>query len=112
MSEAMKSINQTIGSGGAATTGMGWRGLSIMSYLPAILPLVGAALMVTARIKMGAGVVPEDGTLVVLALLCYIISAASLVTNFWAPIKFCSDWDFTWHRSASSSTCRAGWCAG
>lgn len=88
MSEAMKSINQTIGSGGAATTGMGWRGLSIMRYLPAILPLIGAALMVTARIRMGAGVVPEDGTLVVLALLCYIISAASLVTNFWAPIKF------------------------
>lgn len=88
MSEAMKSINQTIGSGGAATTGMGWRGMSIMSYLPAILPLIGAALMVTARIKMGAGVIPEDGTLVVLALLCYIISAASLVTNFWAPIKF------------------------
>ncbi|MGE0101698.1 MAG: cytochrome c biogenesis protein CcsA [Blastocatellales bacterium] len=86
MSEAMKSINQTLGS--TATGESGWRASSLISYLPAILPLIGAALMVTARIRMGAGTVPEDGTLVVLALLCYIISAAALVTNFWAPIRF------------------------
>jgi ABC-type transport system involved in cytochrome c biogenesis permease subunit len=56
--------------------------------LPAILPLIGAALMLTARIKLGATAVPQDGTLVVLAVLCYIIAAASLMTNFWAPIGF------------------------
>ncbi|QQS46934.1 MAG: cytochrome c biogenesis protein CcsA [Acidobacteriota bacterium] len=86
MSEVIKSINQTIG--GTGTSEMGWRGFSIVSYLPAILPLIGAALMVTARIKLGEGAVPADGTLVVLALLCYIISSASLMTNFWAPIRF------------------------
>jgi ABC-type transport system involved in cytochrome c biogenesis permease subunit len=61
---------------------------SFASYLPALLPLIGAALMVAARIKFGAGAVPADGTLIVLSLLCYIISAAALMTNLWAPIGF------------------------
>jgi ABC-type transport system involved in cytochrome c biogenesis permease subunit len=44
--------------------------------------------MLAARIKIGASAVPADFTLIVLAALCYITAAASLITNFWAPIKF------------------------
>ncbi len=71
-----------------AAPGIDLQQFSIINYLPAILPLIGAALMVTARIKLGASAVPNDGTLIVLALLCYITAAASLMTNFWTPIKF------------------------
>ncbi|NBO66244.1 MAG: hypothetical protein EBU88_15615, partial [Acidobacteria bacterium] len=83
MSQAIKSMNQSF----PTTTGNSPGGLTVASYLPAALPLIGAALMVAARIKMGAGAVPNDGTLIVLALLCYIIAAGALVTNFWAPIN-------------------------
>ncbi len=84
MSQAMKSINATM----PATPEIGMGQTSITNYLPAILPLLGAALMVTARIKLGATAVPNDGTLIVLALLSYIMAAASLMTNFWSPIAF------------------------
>ena len=84
MSQAIKSINASM----PAAPEIGLRGTSLTNYLPAILPLIGAALMVTARIKMGASAVPNDGTLIVLALLSYIFAAASLMTNFWTPIGF------------------------
>src|SRR5262244_580605 len=84
MSQAIKSLSASI----PATPEIGLRKTSIKNYLPAILPLVCAALMVTARIKVGASAVPNDGTLIVLALLSYIIAAASLMTNLWTPIAF------------------------
>lgn len=84
MSQAVKSINASI----PAAPEIGLRNSSIINYLPAILPLIGAALMVTARVKMGASAVPDDGTLIVLALLSYIFAAASLGTNLWTPITF------------------------
>ena len=87
MSQAMKSMNPALGATGSADPLTGG-GFSLASYLPALLPIIGAALMVAARIKMGASAVPNDGALIVLALLCYIIAAASLMTNFWAPIGF------------------------
>lgn len=87
MSQAMKSMNPALGATGSADPLTGG-GFSLASYLPALLPIIGAALMVTARIKLGASAVPNDGALIVLALLCYIIAAASLMTNFWAPIGF------------------------
>ncbi|MBK8315790.1 MAG: cytochrome c biogenesis protein CcsA [Acidobacteria bacterium] len=86
MSEAMKSVNAALNVPSPAKSEFGFRALS--GYLPAILPLIGAALMVTARIKLGAAAVPADGSLVVLAVLCYIIASASLMTNFYAPIGF------------------------
>ena len=87
MSQAMKSMNPALGATGSADPLTGG-GFSLASYLPALLPIIGAALMVAARIKMGASAVPNDGALIVLALLCYIIAAASLMTNFWAPVGF------------------------
>ncbi|MEY4168571.1 MAG: hypothetical protein RIR52_2395 [Acidobacteriota bacterium] len=86
MSQAIKSMNTSIATApGKSADGRG--GVSVVNYLPTVLPLIGAALMVAARIKMGAGVVPNDGTLIVLALLCYIVAAGALMTNFWAPIS-------------------------
>lgn len=62
--------------------------LPIAKFLPAILPLVGALLMLGARIEFGASAVPADFSLIVLAVLCYMTAAASLITNFWAPVRF------------------------
>jgi ABC-type transport system involved in cytochrome c biogenesis permease subunit len=88
MSQAMKSINAAMSAKEAAIPKIGLGKLPYANFLPAILPLVGAFLVLAARIKFGASAVPADGTLVVLALLGYIFAAAALVTNFWAPITF------------------------
>ncbi|HKX26299.1 MAG TPA: cytochrome c biogenesis protein CcsA [Blastocatellia bacterium] len=88
MGQATKSINATMNASVAAEKGLNWRQLSISGYLPAILPLIGAAIITTARVKLGASAVPTDGTLIILGQLCYITAAASLVTNFWAPVGF------------------------
>jgi len=88
MSQAMKSINAAMSAKEAAVPQMGLGKLPFANFLPAILPLVGAFLMVAARIKLGASAAPADFTLIVLALLCYMTAAASLITNFWAPVKF------------------------
>ncbi len=88
MSEAMKSINAAMGAKEAAGPQISLGRLPFTNFLPAIVPLIGAFLMLAARINLGASAVPSDGTLIVLALLCYIIAAASLMTNFWAPIGF------------------------
>ncbi|MGH9846908.1 MAG: cytochrome c biogenesis protein CcsA [Blastocatellia bacterium] len=84
MSQAIKSINASI----PAQQQIGLGKSPIINYLPAILPIVGAALMVTARIQLGPSAVPNDGTLIVLALLSYIFAAAALGTNLWTPIAF------------------------
>ena len=87
MSQAIKSINEAMGATEVVAT-TGPRKSLITNFLPAILPLIGAFLMLAARIKLGASAVPADGTLVVVGLLCYITAAAALMTNFWAPIGF------------------------
>lgn len=84
MAEALNSINASI----AAAAEKESRQNTILNYLPALLPLIGAAIITTMRIKLGAASVPADGALIVLAVLFYMISASSLLTNFWAPIKF------------------------
>ena len=83
MSEAIKSMNVPTIVGEP----LGLRRPRWVNYLPALLPVVGAAGLVTARAKLGAGAVPGDGALVVLGLLCYIMAAAMHVTDFWAPIR-------------------------
>ena len=88
MSQAMKSINAAINAKESAVTQIGLGKLPFANFLPAILPLVGAFLVLAARIKLGASAVPADFTMVVLALLCYMTAAASLITNFWAPVRF------------------------
>ncbi|HMB28149.1 MAG TPA: cytochrome c biogenesis protein CcsA [Blastocatellia bacterium] len=84
----MKSINAAMSAKEAAVPQFGLGKLPFANFLPAILPLVGAFLLLAARIKFGASAAPADFTLIVLALLCYMTAAASLITNFWAPIKF------------------------
>ncbi|HKQ78685.1 MAG TPA: cytochrome c biogenesis protein CcsA [Blastocatellia bacterium] len=88
MSEAMKSINAAMSAKEATVPQIGLGKLPFANFLPAILPLVGAFLMVAARIKFGASVVPADFTMIVLAVFCYLTAATSLMTNFWAPIRF------------------------
>ncbi len=61
---------------------------SLPTYLPVVLPIVGAAIMVAMRRKLGPGSLPDDGGLIVLGLLSYIIAAAALATNLWAPNQF------------------------
>jgi len=84
----MKSINAAMSAKEAAVPQFGLGKLPFANFLPAILPLLGAFLLLAARIKLGASAAPADFTLIVLALLCYMTAAASLITNFWAPIKF------------------------
>lgn len=88
MSQATKSINAAINTPATAAPDVDFGRFSIKSYLPAILPIVGALLILAARIQLGASAVPTDGTMIILALLCYITAAAALMTNFWAPIPF------------------------
>src|SRR5215203_509176 len=54
------------------------------SYLPAILALVGAFLMLGLRIQIGAGFI-SDTALMMLALACYILAALFQLTNLYAP---------------------------
>ncbi|HEV2669182.1 MAG TPA: cytochrome c biogenesis protein CcsA, partial [Blastocatellia bacterium] len=88
MSQAMKSIDAAMSAKEAAVPQIGLGKLPFANFLPAILPLVGAFLMLAARLKLGASAVPADFTLIVLAVLCYMTAAASLMTNFWAPVRF------------------------
>ncbi|MGA1367033.1 MAG: cytochrome c biogenesis protein CcsA [Blastocatellia bacterium] len=87
MSQAIKSINPGLGTLESQAPSVGGKS-SLSGYLPALLPIIGAGLVTAARVRLGASAVPSDGTLIVLALLSYIIAAAGLVTNFWAPIPF------------------------
>src|SRR5262245_49224227 len=84
MAEAIKSINASM----VAATEKEPRPSSITNYLPALLPLIGAFIVLAARVKLGPSAVPTDGALIVLAVLSYLIAAASQLTNFWAPIRF------------------------
>jgi ABC-type transport system involved in cytochrome c biogenesis permease subunit len=88
----MKSINAAMSAKEAAVPQIGLGKLPFANFLPAIVPLVGAFLMVAARIKFGAPARPADVSLdfilIVLAVVSYMTAAVSLMTNFWAPIRF------------------------
>jgi ABC-type transport system involved in cytochrome c biogenesis permease subunit len=84
MAQAANSINASIAAAAAKES----QRSVITNYLPALLPLVGAFVLLAVRIKYGAAAVPNDGALVVLAVLGYLIASASLLTNFWAPVPF------------------------
>lgn len=57
---------------------------SFMSYLPAILALVGAFAMLGLRLQIGSGFI-SDTALMILALACYILAALFQLTNLYAP---------------------------
>jgi ABC-type transport system involved in cytochrome c biogenesis permease subunit len=88
MSQAMKSINAAMGATEAAAPQIGLGKFPFANFLPAILPLAGALLLLGARIEFGAAALPSDGRMVIWSLLCYIFATAALTTNFWAPIGF------------------------
>ncbi|MDQ3180422.1 MAG: cytochrome c biogenesis protein CcsA [Acidobacteriota bacterium] len=54
------------------------------SYLPAILAIVGAFLMLFLRIEIGSNFI-SDGALMMIALACYILAALFQLTNLYAP---------------------------
>ena len=54
------------------------------SYLPAILAIVGAFVMLGLRIQIGTGFI-SDTALMMLALACYILAALFQLTNLYAP---------------------------
>jgi ABC-type transport system involved in cytochrome c biogenesis permease subunit len=62
--------------------GEGW---SLKSYLPAIIPIVGALLMVLLRIQMGGDRFIGDSALMMIALACYLTAATFHLTNLYAP---------------------------
>jgi len=81
MSRAMRSIHLP------ATAQLELKPAGLLTYLPAILPLIGAALVVAERIQGGPTKFLDDGALIVLALLCYITAAAMHLTNLYAPMS-------------------------
>jgi len=54
------------------------------SYLPAIMAIVGAFLMLGLRLQTGAGFI-SDGALMMIALACYLLAALFQLTNLYAP---------------------------
>ncbi len=54
------------------------------NYLPAILVIVGAFLMLGLRLQIGANFI-TDTALMMLALACYILAALFQLTNLYAP---------------------------
>ena len=57
---------------------------SWLSYLPAILVILGSLAMLLLRINIGANFI-SDGALMMLALACYILAALFELTNLYAP---------------------------
>jgi cytochrome c-type biogenesis protein CcsB len=58
---------------------------TIKSFLPAILSVVGALLMMFMRIQTGGERFISDGALMMLALACYLTAAVFHLTNIYAP---------------------------
>jgi ABC-type transport system involved in cytochrome c biogenesis permease subunit len=57
----------------------------LRSYLPAILAVAGALLMVGLRVQLGEGRFISDGALMMLALACYLTAAVFHLMNLYAP---------------------------
>ena len=56
----------------------------LLSYLPAIMVIVGAFAMLGVRIQVGASFI-SDTALMMIALACYILAALFQLTNLYAP---------------------------
>jgi ABC-type transport system involved in cytochrome c biogenesis permease subunit len=82
MSEVMKHP-VVVGEKRSEAEAPAWR-----SYLPAILAVGGAVLMVLLRIKLGPAIFISDGALMMLGLACYLTAAVFHLTNLYAP----SEW--------------------
>lgn len=58
---------------------------TVVSFLPAILAVIGSVLMAVLRIQMGGERFIGDGPLIMLALFCYLGAAVFYLTNLYAP---------------------------
>ncbi|HEY0544901.1 MAG TPA: cytochrome c biogenesis protein CcsA [Pyrinomonadaceae bacterium] len=58
---------------------------SLRSYLPALLAIAGAFLMLLLRINVGGDHFVSDGALMFLALACYLTAAVFHLMNLYAP---------------------------
>ena len=58
---------------------------SLRAYLPALIPIVGAFALTLLRIWSGGENFIDDGALMMLALAGYLVGAAFLLTNLYAP---------------------------
>lgn len=56
----------------------------LLQYVPLIVALGGGALMMAAKLQIGANFI-ADGSLMMLALACYVLSGAFYLTNLYAP---------------------------
>lgn len=54
------------------------------SYLPAVLAIAGALVMLLARVQIGTGFI-SDGALMMIALAAYLLAAIFALTNLYAP---------------------------
>src|SRR5205085_2222230 len=61
------------------------KGAKLVSYLPAVLAVGGAALLACARLRVGGAYFISDGALMMLALACYLVAAIFHLTNLYAP---------------------------
>src|ERR1043165_8457568 len=57
----------------------------LVSYLPAMLAVGGAALLAFARLRVGGEYFISDGALMMLALAAYLVAAVFHLTNLYAP---------------------------
>lgn len=80
MENAQKLHVEAISSGKSAGTGSS----QFVSYLPAILAIGGAFLMLGLRLQVGTGFI-SDGAMMMIALACYILAALFQLTNLYAP---------------------------
>ncbi|MDQ3818175.1 MAG: hypothetical protein M3362_10835, partial [Acidobacteriota bacterium] len=58
---------------------------ALLSYLPAILAVVGSVLLVLLRIQVGGAHFISNTALMMLALACYLTAAVFHLTNLYAP---------------------------
>jgi len=72
-------INNKVKTVSADETPTIWR-----AYLPAILAVGGAFLMLALRLQMGANFIADE-SLMMIALACYILAALFQLTNLYAP---------------------------
>ncbi|PYS94397.1 MAG: hypothetical protein DMF64_00930 [Acidobacteria bacterium] len=61
------------------------KGAKLVSYLPAVLAVGGAALLACARLRVGGAYFISDGALMMLALAAYLMAAVFHLTNLYAP---------------------------
>jgi len=56
----------------------------LLSYLPAVMVIIGAFVMLAVRIQVGTSFI-SDSALMMIALACYILAALFQLTNLYAP---------------------------